>query len=80
MTSCSFTFRNKVLPFCFGSSGREVGGGEGRVLLPSRSAGSKGQQIGWRVNILNEEFDFEHCRNFKFLVRISENLLNIFPF
>jgi hypothetical protein len=50
------------------------------MLRPSPSAESMGQQIGWRVNILNEEFDFQHCKKFKFLGRILENVLNIFPF
>ena len=53
--------------FFFWVDGVKGRGGEGRGWRPPLSAESKGQQIGLTVNILNEELDFQHCKNLKFL-------------
>jgi hypothetical protein len=46
------------------------------VVLRPRAAESKEQQLGSKMNILNEKFDFMRSTNFKLLQRIKGHLIN----
>ena len=50
------------------------------VVWPPQAAESKGRQMGGKINILNEKFDFLRVTNFKLLSQIKVSAVNYFIF
>jgi hypothetical protein len=50
------------------------------VVWPPQAAESKGRQMGGKINILNEKFDFLRVTNFKILSQIKVRSVNYFNF
>jgi hypothetical protein len=45
-------------------------GGGGRAVRASGQRSRKGSKLGHKINILNENFDFQRSKNFRLLSRI----------